>query len=136
MSKKTIRMKQLEEHSDVRGVSFSLPESTFDFMKKIKEIHMTTILPSAVRGNHFHEKRKEFLMVLYSDVWVFGYQEKNADQPTFKHFEGKPGGIVIEVEPGIAHAFKNTGKQPMIVASFSNQGKGPKYTDIIRKIVL
>ncbi len=136
MDKKTIRINPLEDNSDVRGVSFSLPESTFDFMKKIKEIHMTTILPSAVRGNHLHEKRKEFLMVLYSDDFIFGYQEKNAEQPIFKHFEGKSGGIVIEVDPGVAHALKNTGNQPMIVAAFSNQSKDPNNTDITRKIVL
>ncbi|MBU1086265.1 MAG: hypothetical protein KKD05_01965 [Candidatus Omnitrophica bacterium] len=135
MAKKTIKIEQLEEHSDDRGVSFSLPLQTFDFMKKIKEIHMATILPGAVRGNHLHEKRKEFMMVLYTDAWIFGYQEKKAEQPTFKHFEGESG-IVIKIEPGIAHALKNTGNKPLILACFSNLPNDLKNSDIIRKIVL
>ncbi|MBU1043363.1 MAG: hypothetical protein KJ915_03070 [Candidatus Omnitrophica bacterium] len=135
MAKNIIQIEPLEDHSDDRGVSFSLPLQIFDFMKKIKEIHMATILPGAVRGNHFHEKRKEVIMVLYSDAWIFGYQDKKAEQPTFQHFEGEAG-IVIKIKPGIAHALKNTGNKPLLIACFSNSANDPKNSDINEKIVL
>lgn len=135
MAKKTIRIESLEERSDDRGVSFLLPAKSLDFIKKIKDIHLASILPGAVRGNHYHEKIKEILMVLYSDAWIFGYQEKKAEQPTFKHFEGQSG-IVIEIEPGIAHALKNIGTKPLIIGCFYSKANNQNNLDIIRKVVL
>ncbi|MFH1063187.1 MAG: hypothetical protein V1747_09955 [Candidatus Omnitrophota bacterium] len=78
MAKKTIRISQLEEHSDERGVSFSVPAANLSYIKKINNMHFATIMPGAVRGNHYHEQKKECLLVIYSDAWIFSYQEKKS----------------------------------------------------------
>jgi dTDP-4-dehydrorhamnose 3,5-epimerase-like enzyme len=135
MAKKTIRISQLEEHSDQRGVSFSLPAANLNFMKKIKNIHFATILPGAVRGNHYHELKKEMMIVIYSDAWIFSYQEEKAEQPMFKHFEGESG-IVIEIDPKVAHGIKNTGTKPLILGCFSNKADELNKTDLVRKVVV
>ncbi|MFH1063188.1 MAG: hypothetical protein V1747_09960 [Candidatus Omnitrophota bacterium] len=53
----------------------------------------------------------------------------------FKHFEGQSG-VVIEVDPGVAHGLKNTGTKPLIVGVFSNKANDLNNPDNISKIVV
>lgn len=56
-------MKQLKKISDDRGYHaevFKASEAGF----QCKYIHLVTLKPNAIRGNHYHKKRREVLFML------------------------------------------------------------------------
>jgi len=61
----------LSNNGDNRGSSFSIPSQILSFVGEVGDIHLTTIAPGAIRGNHYHLRRREALIVLYSARWTY-----------------------------------------------------------------
>lgn len=135
MDSKSLRIEPLKDHSDNRGLSFSLAPKAMHYLDKIENLHIGTIVPGAVRGNHYHEQKKEILIIIYSDIWEFGYQEKDDNQPTVRKFEGA-GAVGIEIAPGVVHGIKNTGSKDLIIAVCTDYAHNDANPDIIREIVV
>ena len=55
---------KISKFEDERGWMVNLIEKGFLDKERIKNIHLGTITPGQIRGNHFHEKQKEWLFVL------------------------------------------------------------------------
>jgi hypothetical protein len=67
MNRPSIQITLLEDRGDARGSSYEPGCRWVEFLKRIEDAHITTILPGCVRGNHFHPQRKEVLIVLFQD---------------------------------------------------------------------
>lgn len=104
----SVRITSIAARTDIRGSSFGvdLPFPT------VAECHVATIRPGAVRGNHFHERRRELLVVLYADRWTLLWDEGEGTPVQSRAFEGT-GAVLMEADPFCAHAVRNDGAREL-----------------------
>jgi dTDP-4-dehydrorhamnose 3,5-epimerase-like enzyme len=129
-----IEIIELENHGDHRGKLFSLGYQELDFLSSIKNIHYGTIDCDSIRGNHYHLERNEILVITYSDDWTLYWSDKDNQQPTLRNFTGN-GSVLIKIDPGIAHAVKNTGKGLLQIISLSDTAFDKRAPDTYIKVL-
>jgi len=133
MQTEKIIIKPLKNCGDKRGDSFCVPEDILQPLKKLKNFHFATILQGKVRGNHFHAKKKELIVIMHSDDFAIGWQRKNKKYA--RKFKGQ-GAIAILIPPGISHAVKNTGRKPLLIIACSDHALNTRKPDVFKRIVL
>ncbi len=128
-----LRCYRLQSNSDRRGHSFHLPQSVFEFMGSIHEMHFVTIEPGGVRGNHYHRGRKEFMLVYFDGAWELAWCRPGAQDISVQEFSDS-GGVIVEIAPEIVHAVKNKGMSTMHLVSCSD---APYISsDTVRVVIL
>jgi dTDP-4-dehydrorhamnose 3,5-epimerase-like enzyme len=128
-----IEIKSLENLGDGRGYSFTAPAEALAFVGVIKDAHFSSMVPGAVRGNHFHLRRREAIVVLHDGPWSFHWDE--GDEATSQHQEFSGcGAQLILVSPGASHAVKNNGARELRLVAFSSEPYDPSET-VARKVV-
>jgi hypothetical protein len=132
---KPIELRWIENRGDLRGDSYYIPREAIDFVEAVDEIHFATILPNAIRGNHYHIGKKELILLIFSDSWRLAWAPLEAVDVTTQNIEGE-GAILIKVQPKIVHAIKNTGRRPIHLASFSRKRYDPENPDTFQKVLL
>jgi hypothetical protein len=60
---------RLEDGGDGRGSSFFLPHRWLGVLDALEDVHISTLRPDHVRGNHYHVGRRELIVVLSTDRW-------------------------------------------------------------------
>lgn len=98
----------LAARTDLRGSSFGV-EIPF---ASVGECHVATIRPGAVRGNHFHLKRREVLIVLFADRWTLLWDDGEGTPVQSRAFEGS-GAVLMDADPLCAHAVRNDGARDL-----------------------
>ena len=98
----------LTDRGDARGGSWSVPVSWEEFLPAVRDLHVTTVLPGHARGNHYHLRRREVIVILHSDSWTLFWDEGEGTPIGRRTFGGR-GAVLLLVEPGAAHAVVNTG---------------------------
>ena len=93
------------------------------------EIYITAAIPGAVKGNHYHRRTTEWFCVirgrgrLVLQVMPGGPQEEILlDESALR---------VVEVPPGIAHAFQNVGDGPLHVLAYADLPYDPADRDTV-----
>lgn len=129
-----IEIVEFEDHGDHRGTLFSIGHQDLNFLSSMKNIHYGTIERHCIRGNHYHLERNEILVITYSDDWTFYWSDKHAQAITLRNYKGK-GSVLIKIDPGIAHAIKNTGKGLLQIISISDTEFNPHAPDTFSKIL-
>lgn len=102
---------------DPRGLAFAVPGNALATLGGVADVHLMTVRPGAVRGNHFHARKREVLVVLHEDEWEFHWRDPGGT-PQKQLFRGV-GGVSLTVHVGVAHAIRNTGTADLIVAGLS-----------------
>jgi dTDP-4-dehydrorhamnose 3,5-epimerase-like enzyme len=98
----------LKDSGDARGSSFSVPAELFAGPFPVADMHVATIEPGAVRGNHYHAQRREILVVLAADRWSLHWDEGVGAPVRQREFTG-PGAVLVTVPTGMSHAIRNDG---------------------------
>ena len=128
-----VQITELANHGDQRGFSFTVPAEALLFVGPVQDIHIAEILPGAIRGNHFHEKRRQILVFTYAGPWSFHWDE-GAETPIRRRtFEGA-GAVLITIQPGASHAVRNGGPQPLTLMAASSRQYDPADS-IPRKVL-
>lgn len=135
MIEEHIRIRALMNRGDVRGNSFNIPEETFRFIRNMNDVHIASVAPGCIRGNHYHVERKEFIVVLYSGSWSLGWDSGKGTNARTENFEGE-GAALVEIEPDISHAIKNTGKNELIIIAVSSVRYDPSKPDTVKRVVI
>jgi mannose-6-phosphate isomerase-like protein (cupin superfamily) len=117
---------------DQRGDSFTLPREALEFVGEVKDFHIATIVPAAVRGDHFHLRRKEVIIVVHKGSWRFCWDEGDGSIRDSRAFSGV-GTIAILIEPGHSHAIENTGESSLTFCSLSSEPYDP--AESVRRVV-
>ncbi len=125
-----ITVRDMSHDFDERGERYSMPQEAVEFMREIDEMHYVSIVPNAIRGNHFHELSKELIILNYSDDWQLSWRLPDDDRLYTRQFSGK-GMILVEIQAKVTHAFKNTGNSPIYLFCFSTV-----RSNTIRNIIL
>lgn len=122
----------LNDFGDERGSSFTVPAEVLAFLGRVADVHIATIVAGAVRGNHFHLRRKEAIVVVHRTEWRLHWDDGESTAVSKREFR-EGGAEVILVDPGNAHAVQNTGPEPLLIAAFSSEEYDPGET-VARKI--
>jgi len=136
MSIKKVRVVNLEKKKDSRGFFCELIQGKYvpvqgDF--GLVYISQAT-LPGVIKGNHYHRRKTEWFCVIKGSAEL--YLKDNNDSPTMKIEMGEEDLKMVEVPPGIIHAFKNIGSGEMILLAYISESYDPDDPDtFIEKII-
>lgn len=70
-----VQISTLTNRGDDRGDSFALLPEALQFLGDLADAHFSSILPGAVRGNHFHQRKREAIVVLHNFPWSFHWND-------------------------------------------------------------
>lgn len=89
-------------------MSFSLHGSVLEEMSSVMDVHIASLRPGGIRGNHFHAVKNEVITVAYADRWSFYWDTGEGTQVQRRQFAGT-GAVAINVPPAWSHAVRNEG---------------------------
>jgi hypothetical protein len=113
-----IQISELSNNGDVRGFSFTAPPAALSFLGRIADMHLASTLPGAVRGNHYHLRKREVIVILPGPAWSLHWDVGETTAAQHRSFDGGAAVLVL-VSPGSSHAVRNDGAGPLwLVASF------------------
>ncbi len=108
---------KLKQYSDPRG---SLMENTSpDIFKETKHFFISKSKPGVIRGNHYHLRKSEWFYVIQGECRIVIKDMKTGKRET-KMVKASQN-IMIHMEPNKSHAFKNTGKEELILLALVNE---------------
>jgi dTDP-4-dehydrorhamnose 3,5-epimerase-like enzyme len=124
-----VRIDVLTCFRDPRGMVFE-PLSAGEIGKQ-RNMHVVITMPGAIRGNHRHVRGTEVTSVI-GPVLVRYKALGNV------HDVNVPPGETwrFYFPPGVAHAFKNTGEQPLVLASFNTEEHDQSAPDVERDVLI
>jgi dTDP-4-dehydrorhamnose 3,5-epimerase-like enzyme len=128
-----IQISALSDDGDQRGFSFTLPDEALQFLDGVEDIHIAAILPGAVRGNHFHQRRREILLFQYVGEWSFHWDNGPNTPTQHRSFQGA-GTMLIKILPGASHAVRNDGAQTLTLMAACSEPYDPQDS-IPRKVL-
>ena len=131
--KSKVRISGIPNTGDIRGSSFTIPGDAISFLGRVLDIHLATIVPGATRGNHFHLRRREALIITSESAWKFYWDEGEETPVTCSEFS-IAGTCMILIEPGSSHAVQNNGDRPLFMVGLSSETYDPGES-ISRKLV-
>lgn len=123
-----VRMTQLEDSADVRGSSFTPSILWQRLLSNNMDIHLMTLRPGFVRGNHYHRNRFEVLLMVYADAWSLHW-DSGPETPTEHHSFSGSGAVMVEIEPLASHAIRNDGACDLQIIGLANIAYEPSSPD-------
>jgi len=85
----------------------------------LKNIHIVSMEPGTVRGNHVHARQTEGLCVLGNNIRVRATNMETGEQYD-QVVDDDPPKLFL-VKPTVAHSFKNEGDKPAFLVCFTDQ---------------
>jgi dTDP-4-dehydrorhamnose 3,5-epimerase-like enzyme len=114
-----VTFEPLPESTDGRGESFSLLSDALATMDKVLDVHIASVRPGAVRGNHYHSVKTELITVVYSDDWTFYWDTGVGSEIRRREFTGR-GAVAVSVPRDWSHAVKNEGASDLWLFNLSD----------------
>lgn len=118
----------LTNSGDGRGASFPLPATWLGELNGALDVHITTLVPGATRGDHYHRARRELLIVLHRGAWSLHWDCGQDTEVRRRDFAGA-GAVLIEVAPFAAHAVRNDGTTELSIVGLSEGAFDPVAPD-------
>ena len=122
--KAKVRILELGNLGDTRGFSFTLPADALEFVGPMKDVHMALTKPGAVRGNHYHLRRREALVLHPGTKWSLHWDEGVGRPAQHREFDGSTAVLVL-VAPGASHAVRNDGDGELWLVAISSESYDP-----------
>lgn len=134
MPEPKIEIIPLTDSGDQRGASFSIGGEWVNFLGQAVDCHISTITPGQTRGNHYHERKREVIIIVHRDRWTMCWDTGSGTTPQRREFSGA-GAVMIKTSPGASHAVVNNGKEDLHLFALCNQFYDPINPDIVSRIV-
>ena len=123
----------LTNSGDARGFSFTAPTEALAFVGRMADVHLASTKPGAVRGNHYHLRRREAIVVLPGVRWSFHWEEGGSGGAQHREFDGS-GSVLVLIAPGASHAVRNDGEDMLWLIAISSETYDPAES-VARKVV-
>jgi dTDP-4-dehydrorhamnose 3,5-epimerase-like enzyme len=123
------QIESVKTQRDARGSLFE-PLNEVE-LKSQKNVHVVLTGPNEVRGNHRHARAVEMTtlvgpcLVRLKEAGVI----RDVEVPAGETWR-------FTIPPGVVHAYRNTGSEPMVLISFSTEVHDPNASDTIREQIL
>lgn len=102
--------------------------------REFGEIYITAATAGQVKGNHYHERAREWFCVIQGAATmatrVMATGESALTELHAQHPE------MIEVAPGVAHAFRNSGSELMLLLAYADDPYNAQSPDECRITLL
>jgi dTDP-4-dehydrorhamnose 3,5-epimerase-like enzyme len=128
-----IQISELSNSGDARGFSFTAPVEALEYVGRMADVHLASTKPGAVRGNHYHLRRREAIVVLPGAKWSFHWDEGDETAAQHREFDGSRAVLVL-VAPGASHAVCNHGEELLWLVAISSEPYDPAES-VARKVV-
>jgi dTDP-4-dehydrorhamnose 3,5-epimerase-like enzyme len=112
-----VKIEWLTRHQDNRGIVFQPLTSRMLRGGKVLNVHVATMRPGAVRGNHRHLAATEH--VCFSGYIKLVVQDQMGRQEQIQFQEDEC--VRVKIAPGVAHAFVNTGMSDTFIVCFGDR---------------
>lgn len=101
-----VQITELVNHGDTRGPFFSAPAEAISFVGEVSDMHVVSAKPGTSRGNHYHQHRREALVVLPGPKWSLHWDNGQNSPPQRREFNGESA-VMVLISPGASHATRN-----------------------------
>jgi dTDP-4-dehydrorhamnose 3,5-epimerase-like enzyme len=133
-----VQITELQNSGDARGFSFTAPAEALAFVGRMADVHLAATGPGAVRGNHYHLRRREAIVILPGVKWSLHWDEgegASGESPVAQHrsFDGSVA-VMVLVSPGASHAVRNDGDATLWLVAISSETYDPAES-VTRKVV-
>ncbi len=120
---------EIARHRDQRGVVFEpLDEAR---LATQRNVHVVLTEPGCIRGNHYHRKGTEVIIV-YGPALV--RLKEGAELEDRIVTEGQA--LRFTIPPGISHAVKNTGDRRNLLIAFNTEVHNWEMPDVVRDVLI
>jgi dTDP-4-dehydrorhamnose 3,5-epimerase-like enzyme len=124
-----VQVEVLTIHRDQRGTVFEpLGEEGLGAQRNV---HVVLSEAGEVRGNHYHRRGTEVLVVQGPALARFRESEELRDCQI-------PDGEVhrFVIPPGVAHAIRHEGERQGLLVGFNSHAHDPQHPDTVRDVLL
>jgi|SRR5579863_6728430 len=128
-----VQITELSNRGDARGFSFTAPAEALAFVGRMADVHLASTKPGAVRGNHYHLRRREAIVVLPGAKWSLHWDEGDVAVAQRREFSGETA-VMVTVSPGASHAVRNDGDELLWLVAISSETYDPAES-VARKVV-
>jgi hypothetical protein len=88
-----------------------------------------------VRGNHYHLKRQELLVIMADDRWSLHWDDGADTAVHARDFAG-PGAVLVCVPIGSSHAIRNDGSAPLRMVGLTDGPYDPERPDAHPRVLI
>ena len=126
---KGVVVRELEKHEDSRGFLYEIlrPEHVNPVQKSFGQIYISAANPGEVKANHYHKKKKEWFLVIAGSGTIALQDIGSGERMELQASGQKPK--LIFVPEKVAHAFKNTGHETMVILAYVTEPYNPEDDD-------
>lgn len=124
-----IKKETVRRFSDTRGFVFEPVAG--ELLANQRNTHVVVSRPGAVRGNHYHLRGTETL-VLCGPALV--RVRRDEDTGDFSIPAGTTCRLVIP--PGVSHAIQNTGDTDNLMVAFNTEPHDPDQPDLVQDVLI
>jgi dTDP-4-dehydrorhamnose 3,5-epimerase-like enzyme len=129
----TVQICKLLDSADIRGHSFTVPTQALEFVGEIRDIHIASMLPNAIRGNHYHQRRREAIVIIHDGDCSVHWQEPASSEIHHQSL-AKAGSHLVLIPAEISHAVRNDGSQELWIVALSSEPYEP-YETVASKLI-
>lgn len=129
-----IQIKEIEFDQDSRG--WSLKPITDNDMKNgiISDVHIVSMKPGAIRGNHYHAHKTEYILIIGSTCRVVAI-DNNTKKKEEKTIEDNSK-ILLVISPNVTHSIENIGNEISYLLCYSKVAEGLKSQNVVNNKVI
>lgn len=135
MNRHLLHFTRITDAGDARGSSFTLPDAARVLGGSVKDLHIMTLRPRCVRGNHFHAEKHERILVIHADKWSVHWDSGPDTEIVHRTISGK-GALLIRVEPHASHAIRNDGDADLWIVAWSDREFDTEHPDVHPRAVI
>ena len=125
----------LSNAPDNRGSSFSVPANLLPPEFSAKDLHVMTIERGAVRGDHYHMRKREVFIVSYDGSWSLIWDDGESGSVIHTEQFAGSGVVVVLVPPLISHAVRNDDAERLHLVAISDAPYLVDEPDAHRRVV-
>lgn len=134
MEHSVIRQIAIPTTKDERGMTVIPLENSKLRGGKYCNVHIPSLKPGAVRGNHYHADQAEYVLILGKNCRVVAVENTSQRQEEL-FFEEAPDKLIL-FPPNVTHALKNEGDEMVYLVCFNERDGGKDEPQTKRKVIL
>lgn len=124
-----VKIEHVKTAEDERGIVFE--PLAAGMLPRQRNVHVVFTQPDCVRGNHYHTKGTEIIVVRGSTLARF-----RDGQELHETTVGENETVRFVIPHGVSHAFKNTGSKTTAMVAFNTTFHDKDKPDVVRDVLI
>jgi dTDP-4-dehydrorhamnose 3,5-epimerase-like enzyme len=130
-----VTRRRLQRREDARGWLVKLlMREHITGSREFGEIYLTAAHAGEVKGNHYHAQAREWFCVIQGSATMATRVMASGESALTELHGDQPE--IIEVAPGVAHAFRNSGSGLMVLLAYADEPYDAQAPDECRITLL